>query len=351
MNVITENDLISWVRQSIRDENFHNCKIEFAGKSEKGEGYLGEIVYVNVSGTTNDGGTKTLDLVIKYSKNHSYLRKVSPVKSAFRREIFVYDQIFPIFDKFQREKHIQDVFGTVPKCYKTIILDDMEVLVLNNIRKLGYEMHDGKKTLNLCHLKALLVEYAKLHALSELLVKDAGSLLSDLTEEEEPQSAIIHGDCWNNNFMFFYPNKDKSCPSKVAILDWQISGLRSPAIDLSFLIYANSSKQELRKFDELMDVYYASFSQFVQQLGSEPDQVFPYADLRKHWKKYSLFGLLFVPMVWRLVLTNKEEVPVFEDLKEGQEFGSVMVRDAIGDRDAYYERLKPVVSHFFDCPF
>ncbi|KAJ8977350.1 hypothetical protein NQ317_017765 [Molorchus minor] len=384
---VTEETLSSWVKQAIENENIFNYQVSFIGRSEKGEGYLGEIVYVNVSGTTKEGAKKFLDIVIKYSKNHSYLRKVSPLKSAFRREIFIYNDVLPKFYQLQAEKRIEDPFDAVPKCFKTLILEDMEVLMLDNLKAHRYEMQDGQKTLNILHLKALLIEYAKLHALSfalkdqkrqefesltnfeydffkkffsensvkrtfqrimddaldileerndselasmvrNLLVEDAGTMLSDLTETMDSQAVFVHNDCWNNNFMFQYKDESKTAPSKVAILDWQIAGLRSPVFDLSFLIYANSSKNELGKFDQLMETYYSTFSKYLRDLGNTGDNI-------------PSFGLLFVPMVWRLVLSDKEEVPVFEDLKEGQEFGSIMVREEISDRDAYYERFKP----------
>ncbi|KAJ8957795.1 hypothetical protein NQ314_006470 [Rhamnusium bicolor] len=152
---------------------------------------------------------------------------------------------------------------TVPKCYKTLISDNMEVLVLDNLKKCGYELYDRKKSFNVHHLKAILKEYGKFHALSfalrnqrlevfnilttfetdvfkgfleadmikrslrkavinalnilkerrdlnlmkkfkKLLKKDTADMLLDLVSEKEPQSVILHGDCWNNNFMFKY---------------------------------------------------------------------------------------------------------------------------------------------------
>ncbi|KAJ8957800.1 hypothetical protein NQ314_006475 [Rhamnusium bicolor] len=146
-NSVTTPELFSWVEESLDNTKLKNYQINIDGKSEKGDGYAGEIVFVSVNGASNENKKKVLHWVIKHAKRNAHLRKTIPMKAAFDNEIYIYDKVLPTFKKFQLEKNVLDVFESVPKCYKTLIFDDMEVLVLDNLKKRGYELHDKKKTI------------------------------------------------------------------------------------------------------------------------------------------------------------------------------------------------------------
>ncbi|KAJ8957796.1 hypothetical protein NQ314_006471 [Rhamnusium bicolor] len=181
-NSVTALELFSWVEKSLDNTKLKNYEIGLEGKSDKGDGYAGEIVFVSVNGVSKENKKKTLHWVIKHAKRNDHLRKTVPMKEAFDNEIYVYNEVFPTFKQFQIEKNILDVFESVPKCYKTLIFDDMEVLVLDNLKKRGYELHDKKTPFNICHLKTVLKEYGKLHALSFALRDQRNEDFSKLTE-------------------------------------------------------------------------------------------------------------------------------------------------------------------------
>ncbi|KAJ8957801.1 hypothetical protein NQ314_006476 [Rhamnusium bicolor] len=142
-------------------------------------------------------------------------------------------------------------------------------------------------------------------------------------------------------------NDIKTSPTKVAILDWQMSTLRSPVIDISYLVYSTGSGVELEKFDELLEFYYDSFSNFLKELGSNAEEIFPYSSLKEHWRKYALFGLLMAILGLPMILCDKEEVVSFEDLQEDQNFSDI-INFEIKEKDLYYRRIKDVVRHYFD---
>ncbi|KAJ8957798.1 hypothetical protein NQ314_006473 [Rhamnusium bicolor] len=152
------------------------------GKSEKGDGYAGEIVFVTVNGTSKENKKKILHWVIKHAKRNPHLRKTIPMKAAFDNEIYIYDKVLPTFKKFQLENNISDVFDSVPKCYKTLIFHNMEVLVLDNLKAGGFELYDKRIPFNTCHLKTILKEYGKLHALSFALRYQRHEEFSKLTK-------------------------------------------------------------------------------------------------------------------------------------------------------------------------
>ncbi|KAJ8977342.1 hypothetical protein NQ317_017756 [Molorchus minor] len=406
---VAKADITSWVTKAVETVDLKNCEINVQGKTEKGDGYVGEIVFVSVNGENNENEKQYLDLVVKHGKSNDDLRNNIPVRDTFEGEIHVYEKVIPTFQKFQREKQVLNMFENVPKCYLTLMLKNMEVLVLENLRKVGYELHDKTQPMNADHLKLILRKYGQFHALSfalkdqrkdefkslcdgvkdlfieflkntsvkesyrksletflimakergdldlyqklkDLIIRDVDDILVNSRSQKEEQCVLLHGDCWNNNFMFKYKQNDRTSPYDVKILDWQLSTLLSPAFDLAYLIYANSSQTELDRFDELLETYYSSFSNFLRDLGSDPEKLFSYKDLKRHWAKHSTFAALSMPTILKFVLCEKEDAPAFEDFRDGDDLGSLM-EIHLTDPDAYYNRIKAVLNHYFNYKF
>ncbi|KAG5890659.1 hypothetical protein JTB14_034947 [Gonioctena quinquepunctata] len=386
----TRAQIVEWVKKSLSNENLKDLTITITGSSEKDEGYMGDIVFVTVQGTDEKNQKENLHLVIKHAKNNDLLRTVMPVKDVFDNEMTMYTEVIPAFKEFQLERKVDDIFDCVAKCYHSSKSGSLEFLVFENLKSLGYEQHDRKKPMNLFHCKAILEQYGKFHAisfamrqqnkkkfddlssklkdifdsflknrgnktmfgtsktylfkllekngevlllkkLSEILQRDSCEIMKEALTTEDPQSVIIHGDCWCNNFLFKYKGTNRSSPSKVAILDWQISMLRSPVIDC-----------------QLLKFYYNSFSTHLNKLGSNPEELFSYDDLKRHWKKYSIFGLINVTAVLRVFLCDQEDAPSFGDMEKGDSFGEMLNAVPVREETLLYDRMIAVVKHYFD---
>lgn len=97
---------------------------KFVGKN-KGEGYLGEITLVQISGKdgrsrSGGGKRKTLDLVIKCAAKSENLRKQTPISDVYDREISMYNDVFPLFQQFESERNIAEPFSWFVYCSKCI---------------------------------------------------------------------------------------------------------------------------------------------------------------------------------------------------------------------------------------
>ncbi|RZB39218.1 EcKinase domain containing protein, partial [Asbolus verrucosus] len=147
-------------------ENLTKLSTKILGNSEKGDGYAGDIIFVFATATTDAGLTKEYNLVLKCSKRSQILRETSPVKDAFFNEIYVYNVVLPAFTQFQEEKGFTHPFDSVPKCYGTFTDDNMEVIVFENLKNVGYSLWDKKKPLTRRHVDMVINEYAKFHAVS-----------------------------------------------------------------------------------------------------------------------------------------------------------------------------------------
>lgn len=47
----------------------------------------------------------------------------------------------------------------------------------------------------------------------------------------------------------------------------------------------------------------------MKELGSDPDEVFPYETFLEHWKKYSLFGFSIAPMSMKMLFADDSDLP------------------------------------------
>lgn len=258
---VLQQDVTPWVEKALEKENIKGLKVKVNGKPDKGEGYSGEVVFVTVTGSTEDNKDVQLELVLKMGKINEMLKAMG-LASIYKREIYVYDTILPAFRKFQEEKGLHKIFDATPKCYNTFVSEDVELIVLENLKERGYALNDRHIPMNTAHIKLVLDNYAKFHATSfamkdqnkeefdrlttdydcfqklflvqeqlkqmfefrfaqmtELLkeldqdlykmflkVFERGLLpmCADMINADVKESVINHADCWNNNFMFKY---------------------------------------------------------------------------------------------------------------------------------------------------
>ncbi|XP_066154259.1 uncharacterized protein [Euwallacea fornicatus] len=251
--------------------------------------------------------------------------------------------------------------------------ENEEVLVLQNAKAIGYELHDRFQPLNFNHLKLTFENYGRWHAfgiayrdqhpeefrkrfsdlecviiallptLKSVIDNSEQTLYAVLDEQgeldlkkrfkgllkgsiyesilyynskREENCIVLHGDCWNNNFMFKYTDDDKTTPQKVIFLDFQVSKIGSPVLDLSYHFYSTASGSEHQYFDTLLRIYHNSLSSTIKQLGSDPDKLFPYEELIRQWKEYSLFGCLLAMLILTVALSEKEDTFDIESMTD-----------------------------------
>ncbi|XP_060518251.1 uncharacterized protein LOC132697021 isoform X2 [Cylas formicarius] len=389
MCVNTENchcEINDWVGEMLKRENLSKYNVIVNGTSEKGDGYLGDIKFVHVWGNESDGNVREFDLVIKHGKKNEDLRQKLPVRLAFQREIFVYTRVMPTFQTFLMEKGLS----------------------FQNLKKIGYELHDRRIPMDLEHLRHTLGVYGQWHAMSlalkdqnaeqfeklgrlgcvwkafsknkefqdmivgtenvfrsileerneiellrkfkEMIKPSIWDVWQELLQVDEERSVISHGDCWNNNFMFKYRVEDRLQPTKVSLLDFQLSRLASPVFDLSYHLYLVCSEEELRDFTKLLRIYHKSLSHHLRHLGSDSDKLFPFSTLIDHWKKYSLFGLILSGTVLPLTTSDKEDTLNIEDL-DGDSISNLLTKFAGSSKTNLENRIVAIARHAVEFEF
>lgn len=250
------------VELTAKNTHLQNYTFEVIGQTGKGDGYGSDINFVSVAAKDYKNTKKTLELAIKSQKQTLVMENI--MKGAFDKEIYIYSRVLPLFEELQRENQISNIIDFMPKCYATISGKKNQALVFENLKAEGFGMHELTKPWSRQGTVLAMIAYGKWHALSFAmkilkpaayekvtennvnmylnvcleckLFKLASSefikirdkfigtdlkmtpevlnftqvdvlkKLANIYFEQEclDKSVILHGDCWNNNYMFKY---------------------------------------------------------------------------------------------------------------------------------------------------
>ncbi|XP_055605910.1 uncharacterized protein LOC129754074 [Uranotaenia lowii] len=172
-----------------------------------------------------------------------------------------------------------------------------------------------------------------------------------LTHTRNQNSVINHGDCWMPNFLFRYDAN--GVPVAVKMIDFQLARYSSPALDISFFIYSCTT-QELRDahYKELLQAYHQSLTEMLRDLGSNPDELFPFSELEKELHEFARFGCGMGIESVPFSLLEEHECPDL-DLIQGEEavpIEKVWILKNIKTKEGR-QRLADVFKHAIDCGY
>lgn len=385
--------------------NSDDYTLTLSAGSAIGDNYIG--VLFRARAECRKTGRK-LNVIVKLPPQNEARRNQFFAHPAFEREIYFYDTIYPVLEGFQREKGIAldeegGGFYQVPRCFKTCVEEYKEAIFMADLKQDGFEMFDRHKEQGLEHFRLVVRTLGRLHALSFALrdqhperiepfrgmvelfsTRDDDAAmeqwfqalttraLETLDEQEEPEvyekasralkvnfmdhikeltkgssaepyAVICHGDCWNNNVMFKHDENDT--PVDIRLLDWQICRYASPVLDLMYFIFTASTKAfRDQHYEDLLNLYHDTLSDFLRRLGSDPEKLFPRSALDDQLARFGRFGLLMATMLLPIITTKKEDIPDLDGMAEKLENG-VDVSSEInnfkseGTQDIYREKM------------
>ena len=311
----------------------------------KGENFLGTLYRVEVEYAHENGSFFHKYFIIKTMPNTAATKEYLSQIKAFSKEAFIYESVFPKLNSIMKSTE-RDVSQFSAFQYKT---DRPETIVLEDLKYLGYKMADRLKGLDLNHCVATLRKLARFHALSRKLyttnpevnkvlmdgffMKSDGnykllqpffkSKFTDLASEigkwptfeyyaekirglsdnsysifidsvtptETSYNVLNDGDFWVNNIMFKY-HPDTGEIEDVRFVDFQLSGISSPSLDLQHFI--NTSAADELGFEEremLLRVYYEEFVKTAEDLNINSD-VLSLSQLERDFEDKNLFGFI-----------------------------------------------------------
>lgn len=381
-------------------------KIISRSGSNVGDGFMGVLLSIVITGIRNDNADEELVLVCKIPPMNEMRLKLAV--SPFKQEIASYEIFLPAFVEFQREKGISesDGFFAFPKCYGTHADDEKSeyALVLEDLRPKGFRMWNKYTPIDYTHVKLAISQLGKFHAISfamrqqrpdifaQFKTLESGMLkimydfpsstgyyektfdkvlkalqpgdteeirriqhlryhfksnlqLSSCGSEAEPFTVFCHGDFWNNNMMFQYNSADSMEPQRAVLIDWQISQYCSPATDLTYYL-CSSTEQTLRDahFDDILHDYHSNLSDLLQRLGGNAENQFSFAELQKQLKTFGIYGLILAPVLIQVVTVKADDLPDMDSMTEDNlEKFDLMAK---GSPSGYNKRVRDVVRDF-----
>ncbi|KAG5891158.1 hypothetical protein JTB14_000546 [Gonioctena quinquepunctata] len=308
-------------------------------------------------GEEPSGSSHSLSFIIKLLPQDPFSRFFVTEAQFDLREIKFYTQVVPDLENFRQNiGDALDLRLPIPKCYYAHYTSGSHepeptppesVLVLENIKPMGYNSADFSRGLTLRQTNSAVEAIAQVHSLSLCLkIKEGKSLserysflfqttrasdsyqqlverglpqlsqflerrsgldsvlaaLNDLrphTKEiienllapEEPIALITHTDFWCNNLMF----KEDESGCLCDILDWQMVTYSRPTNDLALLINSSVSADIRRVHtDDILDKYWDSLTSSCRKMKVDVENELGYdrKQLGEDFKRSQLLALL-----------------------------------------------------------
>ncbi|KAK5642401.1 hypothetical protein RI129_008568 [Pyrocoelia pectoralis] len=391
--------------KALVEEAFPNHEIlEVCNGSENGNNFLGLISEVTICKNKEDNEHDTSHLILKTASQDENYRQIFPIREIYQREIFVYNEIFSEFLKIQKEKKLTEGFQSFPKIYLTSSDNLQEALLMENMKKKGFKHINHRVGIDYPHALLVMKELGKFHALSyamrdqkpeifnrwadnctecfyssnirvpaiKAIIKLTKMIMNSfppnqheeerkvlenfandfptiyknifLIKEDDRKYAVInYGDVEIRNLLFKYGNPENTeIPTELSMLDWQITCLGSPALDILFFIFLCSEK-DLREsyYMQLIEGYYQSLSDFLEKLGSDPKTALPYEVLLQHLEKFAGFGLFAAIWINATNLREGDDVPDYHNSDSDDAFVTMM---SIVPKRGYLQRSRDIVT-------
>lgn len=381
-------DIIDRLIKFASKNGFSNPNYAFEPGSQKGDNFMGIITKLNLEDV---GSNKVLSVVVKTAASDPNTRAVMHIHAMFGREVWMYRNLIPIFKSIRKQSE-NDILQ-FPECIEASDEDGNEWLAFEDMCSKGYSLHRPRlSSLDETHMKIALTALAEFHALSfvlkhqdlllfnkltkqvpdtvfppksegemfksylgnvveralnvisnkehkEKLEKFCDNLYEKIIEVLQPNQyrVFCHGDYWKNNIMFKYKNGK---PISVCALDYQIVRAASPVVDILYLIFCCTTKEERSEhFDRYLQHYHNELSN--QLTAHQVEFKFPWSEFLLEAKRCCPFVIGMAMMVLPLMTCSSDNVPEVKDLVCG---GKTL--DDSESYELFSERMRGVIE---DC--
>ncbi|KAB7507814.1 hypothetical protein Anas_06459 [Armadillidium nasatum] len=304
-------------------------------------------------------------LLVNYQKGkknyqNSYIAKINP-----QRPVSSFTQMLE--GSYKREM----IPIKAPKPYTRSFEKGREVLVIEDLRKKGFSMHERTKGFDLKHSILVVEELARFHASSllfeETLEKKSipesfdhfevwldnneicsffnviigsqcistikllknfpkyekcitwlekrmdclAQLYRDVLSPSRSFNVLIHGDCRASNILF--RNDEIGSPQDVRFVDFQGTRKSSPSNDLIYFLFSSVDSHVRRQDIQIIEnAYYESFCKVLYAAGEQPP--FTLKELRLDMKERKVFGMLSGILILPVSLAEGDEIWDLESL-------------------------------------
>lgn len=151
-------------------EGFCQYQIKTGAGSKHGDGGCGTLTIATIAGDRTINGTIQKDTLALLCKTMPSTQGESILDKLFEREVLAYNQLLPLFAKFQREKGLSDeeCFNTYPTCYAAVAdaTNNKYIVIMEDLRARKFVLWPKAQSFDNTHAFAVIDGLAKLHAVS-----------------------------------------------------------------------------------------------------------------------------------------------------------------------------------------
>ncbi|XP_069702690.1 uncharacterized protein [Periplaneta americana] len=338
-----------------------------------GDHFTSNTFFVNVCLKFEEEPPERHYMLIKRSPEDVAFSTYMDTNVLFHNETLVYTELLPVMEEFLKKQGRPSLSMTsqFPKCYyaKSGCGPGKDIVVLEDLSPLGFRTTEERVFLDYDHCVLALRALGRFHAVSYGMkslenstvqtiikkiqvqkfgnasdadtdiflkkitsrpveyfarnkdvdqsvvrklkdkLKNVGQLFGELITPKEPLAVVCHGDFCRNNMLFRY---EGGKPCEVKFFDLQTVKYASPAIDISFFAYLNTSSElRERHWDNLFKEYHGSMiSNLAEILGCPVQDLMQDYSLEKFQKDYAdhaFYGFLLCSFFLPEMMVEPEE--------------------------------------------
>ncbi|KAJ9581046.1 hypothetical protein L9F63_023770 [Diploptera punctata] len=361
------------LRPNRKDPNLKILSCEVGRATQPGDNFGSEMYRANLKIEANHEIEDT-SVIIKCRIRGSELMNTPITSDAFITEAKIYSEIHTLMKKEALAKTIQPFAA---KCFFTNTDTWREAIMLEDLKKEGFRLAEVSVGLDLEHCMLVMRTIAQYHAASlvlrekilkclepfkeSLFIKYPDSVMAqflatsvrnlaqevvnwpgyeiyqDALKSLEPTAnnhlmdalridetglnVLLHGDLWLNNMMFRY-SEETGNVQDVRFVDFQLSCVSSPAVDLQYFLNSSASPQVLENnLDKLLQEYHTTLCNTLAHHCLHPTN----GVIKSEFHKRGLYGALCGLSIRSVVLCDKSHIPDFDDIVVKQ--GNVYLSD------------------------
>ncbi|KAK3876037.1 hypothetical protein Pcinc_019132 [Petrolisthes cinctipes] len=324
--------------------------------TKPGESFNAELILLDIQATLRRSSEdaseeKEYNLVVKFLTQDPLSTELIKRCGYHIKELKMYSEVVQELNRFQAT-HAGDKYPLhLPEFIYGKCTDKEYVLVMQNVKVLGYETNPKIEGLDFKHAKLAVSHIARLHAVSYAYDKEHNFLekfpcfefstaistffkpvvwaslanciaflkskktYDDMVQKLEKgrtnlpvkfaalwddQSrhkflSLTHGDFWNSNLMYKHvcgdENGEKTIESLI-LIDWQIAQWNNPVFDLHYLLNTSTSYEMRRDHaEEILRHYHTTFTEATTKMGT-PVSNWNYEQFKAEFERTSLVGFL-----------------------------------------------------------
>ncbi|PSN54458.1 hypothetical protein C0J52_06682 [Blattella germanica] len=353
--------------------------------------FTSDTFFINVKIKRPDETSENHDMLVKLTPNSKAFRDYMQTEIRFFNETLLYTEVVPNIEKFvkTRGQSISPDYDVFPKCYYANCTEEEGVVVLEDLRPHGFSVCEERVVLDYDHCLILIEALGRFHAISYAMkeitpssffpimqkfkqfdmgegdffkitlsrvttylertqeldmdtfnrfkerIKEPMKMYLSLLEPQEPLAVLCHGDFCRNNVFFKYDNDKK--PIDVKFFDFQAAKYASPAIDLTFFIFMNTTSDFRNKhLNTMLTAYHrALLHSLVSILGRSEEELgakYPFELFQKEFRDYAYYGLMICSFFLPQMLIRPEDQLSHEQMEgKTQEENALLCNSKGGD--------------------